>query len=126
MATHINDGQVGEKITAMIVSTATAATPRSKPPRRSWRRVAGDTSVVLEEVCEGWLRFESPARRGTGTNRAIKVRLNFWHPLALRFACIWLAAVPFLGLRVAMRPVLRWRGRRQALRHNAEMLRSRP
>ncbi len=126
MAVHSGDGQIGGQVTAMIVSASTAATPRSKLPRRSWRRLAGDASVVVEEVCAGLLWLEGPARITSANSHAVKVRVNFGHPLALPFCCIWLAALPFLALREAMRAVLRWLGRRQSQRDTAKHQRNRP
>ncbi len=123
---HAGEGQAGEKVTAMIVSTVTAATPRSKLPRRSWRRLAGDASVVVEEVCAGLLWLEGPARVTSANSNAVKVRVNFGHPLALPFCCIWLAALPFLALREAVRAVLRQYGRRQSQRDTAKHQRNHP
>lgn len=108
---------VGEIVTAMIV--ATDATPRSKPPRRSWRRVLIDISAGVESLCSGLFRYESSGLRG----RVTKVHVNYWHPMALPFCCIVLAASPFLVAWAAMRPVLKWHGSRQSLRYSAEVLR---
>ena len=125
MAAPKGDSQDGEKITAMIVSKGTAATPRQAMPRRSWRRVAGATSVMMEDACRGLLRFEGPARLTSANRNAVKVRVNFWHPLALPFCCICFAAVPFLGLWAVIGQLLTWHGARQTRRQDAKLLRSR-
>ncbi len=122
MARLIDDAADREKVTAMIVAPAGAARPRATMPRRSLRRLSGDAFVVLETACEGLFRFEEAGGRGV----PVRVRLNYRHPLALPAGCILLVTFPFLALRAAIVPVLRWRQRRNALSHNAMMMRKRP
>lgn len=119
----------GEKVTGMIVPAATAAATVTKPRQRrpllpwrlKWRMLAGDAANALERACHGLFIVDSCDRRGIPS----KIRINVWHPMALPAGCIFLAALPFLALWAAIVPVLRWRDRRDALRHNAEMFRNR-
>ena len=119
----------GEKVTGMIVPAATAAATVTKPRqirpllpwRLKWRMLAGDAANALERACRGLFRVEGYDRHGIPS----KIRIDVWHPMALPAGCIFLAALPFLALWAAIVPVLRWRDRRDALRHNAEMFRNR-
>jgi hypothetical protein len=125
MMSGIQNTPSGAKVTGLIVSTATTANSCQKPPRRpwriTWRILACDAAFSLERAGRGLFRVEGYDRHGFPT----KVRVNFWHTMALPLCCIFLAALPFLALWAAIVPVLRRHDRRAAMRHNTEMLRNR-
>ena len=113
------------KVTGLIVPAATVAGSRENTPRRhwhlKWRMLAGEAALAVERACRGLFRVGGYDRHG----KAIKIRINLWHPMAPPVCCIFLAALPFLALWAAIVPALRWHDRRDALRHNTEMLRNR-
>ncbi len=115
----------GEKVTGLIVPAAIAAAPRHKKLRLpwwlKWRMLAADATYTVERACLGLFIVDSYERHGVPS----KMRIDLWHPMALPAGCIFVAAIPFLALWAAIRPVVRWRDRREALRHNTEMLRIR-